>query len=391
MQVYKQIYKNENGFALPLTLVIVLALTLIGMTLFLFNMTETTQVTRDDNKMKAHYIARSGAHAAALKLLENQDLDQDLVDSPSSEPVDFADGQFVITVSELSDKGIIIKSTGTYRQVEQTVQIIVADKGIDFTLYGNKIEVDGGAGTISGGDVVYRDSSIMDEEAILDEDAEAIKLDRSFDSVVPPCDDEGSDFYGECPLDLSDPFEGEKITEHSQYKEIVLGGQINELRIVPDSEDDLLLKAEQIDLKNDDMIIDLGKKENNTVAVVVDDFRSTGNSEIYIKGRGALMFYVKNYTGGGTFQHDSDADVNVNILVMEGGEFDLGGTPNFEGSIYGPDADTLLFGNSSLTGWIIADNFEGDGNLELNYSPIEMANTGLDLTFYRMEKWDYGD
>ncbi len=384
-----QIYKNESGFALPLTLVIVLALTLIGLTLFLFNMTETTQVARDENKMKAHYIARSGAHAVALKLLENQDLDQDLVNSPSSEPVDFADGQFVIEVSMSSDeREIYIKSTGTHRGVEQTVVVTLGDREVDFTLYGNTIKVDGVAGTISGGDVVYGDSIDMDEEAILDEDAETIPLKREFDPVVPPCEDEDSDFYGVCPLDSSDPFEGEIITEHSQYEEIVLDGDHKELNIETENSEDLLVKADRIDLKNNDMNVTL---DNNTVAIVVDDFRSTGNSEVFIKGEGFLMFYVRNYTGGGTFQHASDADVNVNILVMEGGKFDLGGTPNFEGVIYGPQADTLLLGNSSLTGWIIADNFEGEGNLELNYSPIEMAKTGLDLSFYRMEEWRYGD
>jgi hypothetical protein len=65
--------KNEAGAALPLVLVIVIGLSVFAFTLLMFSMNETKQVALDENQMKAHYIARSGAHALASYIIKNPD------------------------------------------------------------------------------------------------------------------------------------------------------------------------------------------------------------------------------------------------------------------------------------------------------------------------------
>lgn len=381
------IIKDQSGAALPLTIVVILALTLLGVALFAYFMAETDQVARDENNMKAHYIARSGAHAVAISLIHGPDNAEPLILSPESDDIEFAGGHFNVLVYGHANDEIHIESVGTFDSAVQKVMLTVRQVGVDFALYGQTINVDGKSSRISGGSVVYGTSIDMDP-VVIDEDQEIIELDRDFDPVILPCEDIKSfpEYYGACPTYNNDPYEGEIITEDSLYGKIRLQGQIKHLAIEPESGQNLLLKAEEIDLSNNEMTV---KLDNNKVIIVVDNFKNSGNSRVFVEGNGYLMFYVKNYTGGGNFQLEPDSDVNVNVFVQTGGTFDLGGTPNFEGAIYAPHAAAVLVGNTTVTGWIIADEAELGGNVNLYYSPIDLGAIGFDLTFYKLEKWRY--
>ncbi len=375
--------KDQSGAVLPLTLVIIVVLTLLGIALLTYSLAETKQVAMDEDSMKAHYIARTGAHGVALYLIESTDSAVALINSPESGPVDFADGQFKVEVSGDPGDEVYIKSTGTVGDAVQTITVTLREVGVDFALYGGTINVSGQSARISGGDVVYGETAVI-ADIVLD-GAELIKFPRNFDSVILPCEDPESDFFGLCPS-MNDPYNGEKITEDSRYGEIKLGGQLKHLVIEPVAGENLLFKADTINLGNNNMTV---KLNDNTVAIVVDDFINGGNGEFYIQGNGCLMLYVKNYGGNGSFQLDPDSDVNVNVFVLEEGKFDLSGTLNFEGAIYAPHAETVVVGNCTVTGWVIAGDAELGGNVRLYYKPILLGQTGLDLTFYRLDKWRY--
>jgi len=388
--VMLELYRNnESGAVLPIILVIVFALTLIGIALLSYSLAETRHVSLDENNLKAHYIARSGAHAIAEKLIVEPEHATALINSSETDAIDFADGQFKVLVYGNPYDEVHVRSKGFFRNAVQTVNITLKEVGVDFALYAETVEVNGKAARISGGSVVYGESIDMDP-VVLDDDQDIFHQPRNFDPVVLPCDDEESfpNYYQNCPTVNLDPYEGEVITVDSLYGDIILSGQLKHMQIEPAAGEDLLLKADKIDLRNNELTV---KLNDNSVIIVVDDFRNTGNSRVYVEGDGFLMLYVQNYTGGGNFQLNPDSDVSVNVFVMEGGIFDLAGTPNFKGAIYAPDAAAVLFGNTSVTGWVIADEAEIGGNMRLYYSPIELGAVGLDLTFYRLDKWRYDD
>ncbi len=393
-----RLYIDQEGAALPLVLMILFILTLLGTTIFMYNMAETKQVVKTEERMKAHYVARSGAHAVAAYLVENPDSAKDLIDSPEFTGYEFGEGEFDVLVYADALDEVHVKSIGRVGDSVQSVIVTVADRDIDFPLYANNVNVAGAAGTITGdqepGNVYYGDTTNLYEhaESVLDEGAELINEKLEFEPVVLPCDDDVlSVFYGICDtLEPINSYGGEVIEEHSLYNEIELKGQLRNLRINSPEGNDLLLKAAKINIRNHKLTVTL---DDNTVAIVVNEFSAVGNPEIYLWGSGRLMLYVDDYNAGGTFNYDPDpnSDIIVNVFVTTGGHFDMSGTPNFTGTIYAPHADSVLAGNSSLYGWVIADNFQGNGNFELNYVPMKMAGTSMDFINYRIQKWFYDE
>ncbi len=386
------IRKDETGAALPLTLIVMFVITLLGITLFMFSMTETSQVTRDQNKMKAHYLARSGAHAVATYLSANPETAFDLINSSDSEDVIFGDGIINVLVYGNPAGEIYVRSTGTVNDVTQSVVVTVENRGIFFPAYGNTVtfKADGNnAASIFGGDVLFGNVDGKHFNDIIVKEGAGVHHAITFDEVILPCLDPTSPFYGLCPTTPGTNIdESTAINVNSLYGTVKLNGGELHLEADPVNGQNLLLKAEQIDLGgNADMRITL---DNNIIAIVVDRFEFTGNSEIFIEGDGRLQIYITGlFEGRSDFVVDSDSDVNVNVYILEGGEFKLAGTPNFTGSVYAPDADVELSGNSTVNGWVVADNIYGKGGVDINYVPHEIAETSMNINIFSIKKWRY--
>jgi len=325
---------NEAGLALPTTLIVVMVLTLLGIVMFTFSMSETRQVEISENKLKAHYVARFGAHAVASYIENNPESVYGLIDTGSSKKVTSDDldgsdfeGDFTVKVYGNPLEEVRVEATGTVEGSTQTIMVTVDNVFVDFPLFGKYLSTTGGgAGTVTGGDVFYSQTIEEEFENMIEEDYEAIYLDREFPPVVLPCEDEGSVFENNdiCNDDEQD-YGGETVTEDSRYGEMKAHSQ--PIEIEPDPEENLLLKAQKIDLHNDDMIVELGENSTeNIVAVVVEEFEG-GNNDIKINGKGYFMMYVKDsFETGGNFILDYDADdadeTNVNIFICEDGDFE---------------------------------------------------------------------
>ena len=417
-----KLYLDEKGAALPLVLMILFVLTLLGATIFMFNMAETKQVFKTEESMKAHYVARSGAHAVAGYIVDNPLSAEALRDSGKYEGYEFGEGEFDVLVYYDALDEVHVKSTGRVGDSEQSVIVTLTDRDIDFPLYGNDIEVKGasgqGSGKITGGDVYYGDNISFEDDyqTVLDEGRELVNEKFEFQEVIPPCEDEKLGiFYNLCSdvglqKDIADKKEEDRdviiylnkkesirqhdayvITEHGVFGDISLqqGNTPNYLKIEPESNDDLLFKANSIVL-SERLTVTL---DNNTVAIVVEDSFEGNNAEIHLWGNGRLMLYVKDFEGAGNFKYvpDPDSEIIVNVFVSTNGNFDLSGTSNFTGAIYAPHADSVIGGNSTLRGWLIANNFSATGNFEINYVPTEMAGTSMDFVNYRINNWRYDE
>ena len=421
-------FLDEKGVALPLVLMILFILTLLGTTIFVFNMTETKQVALTEDQMKAHYVARSGAHAVVAYLIENPEKTGELVNATKNNgeaAKKFGDGEFAVGVEFPVDNNgnpipneVHVRSTGIVNGAEQRVLAIVRDVGTDFPLFGDTIGFQGEpTGTaITGGNVFYRTANNINNQDIV-VDGDIIQLDRTFPPVVLPCQDDGSPFYGSCPdPDQWYDNQNKELVDNNTAVETVFGSQQGNWDVLKIDQsmgfgdgtsygnismhgsdrmfidaaagDNILVKANEIDMSNNSLYVHLN---NNIVAVVVDEFDS---DDIHMAGSGHLVFYVNNWICSGNFIVNSESDdVTLNVFVTADGLFDMRGTPNFSGTIYAPDAEFSQSGSgntkddASLTGWVIANEFTGGSGMVLDFYPYELPETGLDLNFLRLEEW----
>ncbi|GEM_PF-3251972 len=63
--------KSEHGAAMVTTFMVIVVLTLLGVALWQYQMVDALQVTRDQNSMQAHYLARTGAEVGIKTVLDN--------------------------------------------------------------------------------------------------------------------------------------------------------------------------------------------------------------------------------------------------------------------------------------------------------------------------------
>jgi len=134
------LYKNERGTALPMVLVVMIVLSLLGTALWQYSTADTMQVTADEKKMQAYYLARAGAEATAQYIRNNPDSASTLINDQKTDPVymsdgtdDFGNGTYEVDVTG-DPNNITIESTGTVTNVKQTVVIkLTLTNGIPIT------------------------------------------------------------------------------------------------------------------------------------------------------------------------------------------------------------------------------------------------------------------
>lgn len=387
--------KDQSGLALPTTIIIILVLTLLGIALFRYSMAETKQVAWDEDNLRAHYLARSGADSVAAHLIKNPD-DAEMLINQESGRVNLGEGQFWVFVTGDPDDEVHIQSTGNVGQAEQTVVLTLADDGPP-AIYSTGLVTVSGNFLLSKGDLSFKDSIVnpggqeLDINDVIDnhlEDGEVYQQDLTMDPVVLPCEDnsEGAPFYGTCPTEAMS-INSNEISVSGYYGSISLKPNDPELLIKSQDDSDMLVKVDDISIGK--MKVELN---NNIIALVTDDFNVSNNGHMEVSGNGYLLIYVQGeYYGRGTFKVDPDSDANTIVFVGADGSFDLSGNTNFDGAVYAPDATVSISGNVTVNGWIIGSGVELDGNSKMQYDSTVSFPPGLflDFKFYRVEKYRY--
>ena len=407
--------KDETGLAFPLVLIVVLVLTILGVTLYMFSTAETRQVLLDENKMKAHYVARSGAHAVAAYIIENPSIAGALAEAGESEPYSFAGGTYRVEVGEFIDDNnggegdikekYVVKSTGTYNNVSQSIEVTVENVGINCALYARNFDVSGGGNlAISGGDIMAGgvegedyDKGIV--EGFLTDEHKLINRSHDFDPVILPCDDEKLGFDCEEYEYLGDydggPGGGNLIvTQSSRYGDIT---RVNDLIIEPDGYD-LLLKADLIrNGNNSGPVLNVKLSKGNTVVIVADTIIIEDINVESEDGGGFLLIYAHDFKrppGNPITIDPYPSHINIYIYDIdgEGGSFSITGCDEFRGSIYAPTAESVFTGTAEVYGWMITDvvKVTGGGSGGINFRDIKMRDVSINFDFFNIEKWRYG-
>ena len=413
--------KDETGLALPLILVVVFVLTVLGTTLYMLSTTETRQVLHDENKMKAHYLARSGAHAVASKIINNPDIADALVNAGASEPYYYGDGHYRVEVAYMDvanpeESKIVVKSTGVVNNISQSIDVTIEKVDIDAAVYAKDFHIcgSGGKGITNTGDgdadVVYGGGDLDD----MDPDTRSHLEDLikhgelregpfNFAPVVLPCaDPELVEVFDSCPGLPGGVYNGGTIRDSKYFEHINIRNR-DDLNIHPEPGENILIKADKIDIasgtgKDPSTIVTL---EGGSIVAIVIDGEFNNRRNILVRAGeegddpegGHLLIYVKDYpfNGGGNVEIGVQGNAAINFYILKDGTLDLRGTQNFEGSIYGPEAESIQRGNATIIGWIIANKVEGRGGLAVQFKRISTINTSMSLDFYSEERWRYLD
>lgn len=351
--------QSEKGMALPLVLVVALVLTLLGGALLQYAVTDTIHVARDEKTMQAYYLARSGAAAVAQHLIDSPQVAPTLINAPKSDSVTIDNGEFDVIVYGNPGTEVIIESTGTVDGVSVTASLSVAKLDLfDVALYGNTIDFGGNAKI--NGNIIYKDSFSLSGSAILNGEDE-------------------QDPYMSYP-DAPFPADVGLTLLNSPSGNVHLTGGNNTLEVTTDS------RANEIRLNSNNASINvrLGSGTPQDRILKVSNFQLNGG-DLVLHGTGRLLLYVDTFVGGGNFIHAPGSDADVIVFVAEDGLFNMGGTPEFQGAVYGPKATVDLTGTVVFNGSIIADEILGGGNTTVSYAEISSDN--LPLQYYAQGVW----
>lgn len=135
-----KILNEEKGLVMVLVLIVLFVITLFSTTMWTFSMTHLRQSFREENKIQAEYLAKSGAEAAIaawlqkphsgkpLGTMERVYFDTNSKNYTLNSPDPSNDGgYFDVTLTVIDDESdpkhglTVIESTGTYRETSHTI------------------------------------------------------------------------------------------------------------------------------------------------------------------------------------------------------------------------------------------------------------------------------
>jgi hypothetical protein len=287
---------GKKGAAIPLVLITMFVLSLLGTAIWQYSMADTIHVARDELRMKAYYLARSGAEATLQAWMQSP-----LVDKPfgSSNTVyldgntdklvtslpDEVGGSFDVSVTEESNV-VKITSVGTVQGVSQTVRVSINP---EFT-YGHELNW-----------YQLTSGQILDPSGYVPPD----EITGIHGSVVMQAKETGNHGKLQSIKDPNTPttFEAESLfftSDVSTHKTIVVSAETIvfygdiQLKITGQDNGRLILKVPEIPEKGISMGISIDETSNLYGRIYFKDFKIHNQSQA-ISGR---RFYFLKKSGG---------------------------------------------------------------------------------------------
>lgn len=334
-------FRDERGVALPLALITMLVASLLGVSLWQYSMADALQITRQDNKMKAYYVARSGAEATAVWMKNNNGVG--LVGKTSTGSL--GDGTYVVEVKSVSGR-VAVEATGTVGGVSEQVALALkkvspfapGDYLFDNAIFAESLVVLGGNVTVQG-NVESKGSVTINGNAVNVTGTVNFPVNRTYPLAdVPDLQDATINYNF---IKTKGPGGIFPVTTGFRYGKIEASGGRHLSFYAP---------------------------AGSTVEVRVDTFE-TRNADIHILGGGKLILYVDN-----TFDHKGNVHglpSQFLVVMGPGGNVSLPiGNSVFRGYVYGPDAHVNFSGTQNFYGAIIAKTAHTQGNAGVYYQGL---------------------
>ncbi|MFW6282135.1 MAG: hypothetical protein ACOC1O_05010, partial [bacterium] len=117
-------FKNEEGSSLILLLLLITVVSILGLSLFRMSLNQYQNTIREEKRVQAYYIAKSGANLVASAIEKDLIIPEEL-DQKSSEPYSINDGYFTVKVNH-NENITTITSIGTLDNLSQEVTVELA-------------------------------------------------------------------------------------------------------------------------------------------------------------------------------------------------------------------------------------------------------------------------
>lgn len=336
--------KNKKGMALITVIIVLLVLSILGTALISIGMNETRGSVDSERRIKAYYIARSGADAVAAWIEDNSREASAIIPASSedgeyiSDEVDFGEGAFSMKIArDANDPSLIkIESTSTLKNGGTNGKAVITmketksfsgDEVFAAALFGETISISGNAKII--GDI----------EAINDIN---LKGNKNVDGTI---------------IENSTKVFPEPVFPQLPMRVYNSGG--------------ISIDGEYIIPPNSNVVFNTNK--NQILKVVID---SLNIRDITVNGEGSVFLFLKNSVkisgniniNGGKKKENGDVDPDaLFIFGREGNSIEFTGNTEVNGYIYATNSDFIMRGNVDIIGAIVAGEISFGGNTDLYY------------------------
>ncbi|WP_106767475.1 pilus assembly PilX N-terminal domain-containing protein [Paenibacillus faecalis] len=366
--------KNERGFALPMVLILVTALSILGMTLLGVSVSQASRTVYQEKKEQAFYIAKSGADAIASYIIENYNpvtltttaistLNHDYLD----QDIYLGQGTFraeVTTGAPLNPYTIIVKSTAKVGNVTNQATLtlepdapivsmnhaIFASQNINITST-SQTTINNGGSVVAGG-IIHEPLNPNN------------KIKFPAGGGPPQSGYPTENFPPIIPFHNTDswPIEpvGAKINKSGRYKD-------------PSPAESVSFN---IEITN-----------NKDLYIVFDQFKpSSAIINISGTGDGIINIYANTIDIASSFTIYNLSNKKVILYVSD--TIDFVGSFNLHGVLlYAPEAEyTATNGSTSITGAMVTKNLSLNGATEVNYD-ANIANLISETRKFKKVKW----
>ncbi len=379
--------KNEEGSSLLIILLLLSVLLFLGTSLSMTSLFQYKTSIREERKLQAQYIAKTGANMVA-GAIQNEIINPSDLNNKESSPINLNNGSFIVNVLD-NGSSITIISTGTVSNITESITLVLSRITGEnmFPLLDHAIFADGflefeGSPQVNG--------NLGVNENGLDENGNpttAVKLGGdpdingdifigpggTADAVVTPGDWWSFDgIVDNLPEERSYPLpEYPVFPDDLNYTSgTYLAGWYPEPPYTINSSmwyDKIEVKSELIiNIYDDDIILRAG------------DFHVTDSGKITVNryGNGKLKLYVSDdfqLTGSSTINNAGSPEDTY--MYYSGEEIIVDGTTKFVGSAYIEKADMEIMGSGGITGHITSGGnyvtISGDAsaNVRAIYAP----------------------
>lgn len=343
--------RNDKGSTMIVVLLVMVVLMILGVVIMNTSVAENKFAKKNEDRIQAYYIARSGAQTVAEYIINGEG--EDLIGKTSDPNTQIGGGTFTVTVAEDTSNDLInITSVGEYNGTTQTAKIGISTTGggpggiFQYAIAAvNSVTLAGGNGngTNVEGDLVYKNAS------------GSISLDKaSYNNKVsndPPTHDPNLIFPEIVP----------PTTYNETYPTITSSRTINSSINAP--------KFVSVGT------IDLGGSSNLNITgdgivhmYVTGTISSGGNSSITVSPQAELYVYV---IGNGTVHFSGSSTAGAIFL-------------------YAPNS-LVKFTNAQLSysGAIIGQNVQLQNNQTIIFDSTMFNNVNLDKTYLGTEYTGY--
>ncbi|WP_156782289.1 DUF7305 domain-containing protein [Geosporobacter ferrireducens] len=375
--------KNQKGGALVMVLVVMVVLSILGVSLLGSSVAETKFAVHQNNKIKAYFLAKSGAEATAAWMRNPANNGSSLINkTANNNTIVGIDGAFdIITTQDAVDPDLVhIKSIGRVNNAQSEViltlkKTVTSSPGV-FTnaLSATNMIALAGESKIFNGDI---QSGTINNSGGLTLAQRLNGYSASYDSFTAspfgfPVDPSG---YGNILMKSSG------------------GGSVQPARLNDDGSSNLLVyKKFTVEGRNTIAKINTGGT-GNIVELVVEEL-DLQNGIFKIDGSGKLYIYVKSKAFFGNsatnFINETTPDSPSKLVLFLGNNMTsttiLDSNTGFSGFIYAPEADITIMGSRGFYGAIIGKNVTVSGQGKVYFDAAAAGSIGITSPIISFDK-----